>query len=154
MKQRKKRIDVLAISSGGGHWVQLLRLRSAWEDFDVVYATVNQASVMDVPGEGFHVIPDANRWKKTALIKSFYSVLFLVLRLRPKVIITTGAAPGFFALCCGKLTGARTMWLDSIANASQLSLSGRIVKYVADEWLTQWEDLAASNGPYFHGAVV
>ena len=46
------------------------------------------------------------------------------MRLRPDVVITTGAAPGYFAVRIGKLLGARVVWVDSIANAEELSLSG------------------------------
>ena len=44
-------------------------------------------------------------------------MLGLLLRHRPDVIVTTGAAPGYFALRFGKLLGARTIWIDSMANA-------------------------------------
>ena len=60
-----KRPKVLAISSGGGHWVQLLRLRPAFEGCDVVYATVKEGYRADLdPDADFRVIPDANRWNK------------------------------------------------------------------------------------------
>ncbi len=39
---------VLAISSGGGHWVQLLRLRPAFAGCDVTYATVRDGYRADV----------------------------------------------------------------------------------------------------------
>ena len=42
---------VLAVASGGGHWVQLLRLRPAFEGCDVTYACVRPAYADDVPGE-------------------------------------------------------------------------------------------------------
>src|SRR4051794_36744025 len=50
---------VLAISSGGGHWVQLLRLRPAMVGCRVTFVTVNGAYRADVPGERFRTIPDA-----------------------------------------------------------------------------------------------
>lgn len=59
--------------------------------------------------------------------------MFLIVLLhRPDIVISTGAAPGFFALLFGKLLGARTIWIDSIANAEQLSVSGQKVKLFAD----------------------
>jgi UDP-N-acetylglucosamine:LPS N-acetylglucosamine transferase len=151
MKAKK---EVLAIASGGGHWVQLLRLRKAWEDRLVVYATVNPALYTDVAGKEFYTVPDANRWKKMALLKSMFSVAALMFKLRPRIVITTGAAPGLFALLFGKLFGARTVWIDSIANASEMSLSGRLARHISDQWLTQWEELAGPKGPHFHGAVL
>jgi len=88
------------------------------------------------------------------LIRQLFEVLFAVLRYRPDVIITTGAAPGYFALRFGKLIGARTIWIDSMANAEELSKSGQEVRKYADLWLTQWEHLAQSDGPQFMGKVL
>ncbi len=148
------RDKVLAVSSGGGHWIQLLRLRKSWEGFNVVYATVNPGSKIDTGDNPFFVIPDANRWTKISLIKCMFASLWLILKIRPRVVITTGAAPGLFALIFGKVLGARTVWLDSIANVEKLSMSGKLARPFADQWLTQWEDLAQSGGPDYRGAVV
>ena len=70
------------------------------------------------------------------------------------VVISTGAAPGFFGLAFGKLLGARTIWIDSMANVEELSLSGRQVRRFADLWLTQWPHLARPDGPRYEGGVV
>jgi len=149
-----KSTRILAIASGGGHWVQLLRLRAAFEGSDIAYVTVNKAYRPDVAGSRFYTIRDATRWNKFGLIIMLAQVLLVILRERPDVIITTGAAPGYMALRMGKLLGARTIWLDSIANVEQLSMAGQKVRKHADLWLTQWEHLATSQGPTFVGAVV
>ena len=145
----------MAISSGGGHWVQLLRLRPAFSDCQVTFATVLAGYRVDVGEEAdFRVIPDANRSTKLALLRSAWAIFRLVLRLRPDVVISTGAAPGYLGLCFGRLFGARTIWVDSIANAEELSLSGKKAGKVADLWLTQWPHLAGAGGPQFHGSVL
>lgn len=87
------------------------------------------------------LVPDASRWDRVKLVWSILSVLWLVIRLRPNAIVSTGAAPGFFALRFGKLLGARTLWLDSFANSEELSLSGRKASSFADLTLTQWPHL-------------
>lgn len=145
---------VLLVASGGGHWVQLLRLRAAWEGADVAYATV-QASYRDqVAGARFYCVADATRWDRWALLRMAAQVAWLVLRERPDVIITSGAAPGVVAMGVGKLLGARTVWLDSIANVDALSQSGQRVKGFADLHLTQWQHLASRGGPQYFGAVL
>ncbi|MCI5150914.1 MAG: UDP-N-acetylglucosamine--LPS N-acetylglucosamine transferase, partial [Candidatus Electrothrix sp. MAN1_4] len=50
--------------------------------------------------------------------------------------------------------GARTIWIDSIANSDKLSMSGQKVGKYADLWLTQWEHLARPEGPHYHGTVI
>jgi len=145
---------ILAIASGGGHWVQLLRLRPALAGHHVAYVTVKSAYRSDIGAAPFYVVPDATRWNKFRLFAQMIAVLLIVLRQRPHVVISTGAAPGYFGMMFGKLIGARTIWLDSLANVEHLSLSGRKAKRYADLWLTQWPQLAEEHGPAYTGAVL
>lgn len=151
-KERGKR--VLAISSGGGHWVQLLRLRPAFNDQNVAYVTVKRDYASDVPGCRFFVINDATRWNKFGLFRLAIRLLFIFLRFRPHVVVSTGAACGYFALRFAKLMGARTIWVDSIANVEELSMTGRLVMPYADLLLTQWPELVRPTGPDFQGTVL
>jgi UDP-N-acetylglucosamine:LPS N-acetylglucosamine transferase len=153
MRQQAKRSKVLAISSGGGHWVQLLRIRPAFDGCDVTYATVDDAYAEDVSDCRFVRIPNGNIWSWRGLMISAIMIACLLVRFRPDVIVTTGAAPGYFAVMFGKLMGARTVWLDSMANAGGLSESGRRAMRFADLCLTQWRHLTDHQGPHFRGAV-
>jgi UDP-N-acetylglucosamine:LPS N-acetylglucosamine transferase len=145
---------VLAVASGGGHWVQLLRLKAAWQGHDVAYVTVQADYRAEVPGSRFHVVTDATRWSRWKLLRMIVEVGVVVLRERPEVIVTTGAAPGLVALRLGKWLGARTVWIDSIANVEALSLSGTRALQFADLCLTQWPHLAKPGGPQYVGAVL
>jgi UDP-N-acetylglucosamine:LPS N-acetylglucosamine transferase len=150
--EMKKR--VLAVSSGGGHWVQLLRLREALEGCEVTYVTVSRAYRSDVEGCRFRAVTDGTRWDKFRLLRMAAQIGWILLRVRPDTVISTGAAPGYFAIRLGKLLGARTVWIDSVANVEKLSLSGQRVGPHADLWLTQWPHLATPDGPYFLGGVL
>ena len=146
---------VLAISSGGGHWIQLLRLRPAFDGCEVVYATVLEGYRSDLDGDAdFRVIPDSNRSNKIDLIRSAWCIFWLICRLRPDVVVSTGAAPGYFGMLFGKLLGSRVIWVDSIANAEELSMSGAKAGAFVDLWLTQGPHLARENGPKYFGDVL
>ena len=122
----------------------------------MAYATVLAWSKQDIndPDARFHVLPDATRWNKFMLLWLFARVVLLVLRERPHVIITTGAAPGFLAIMVGRLLGRKTCWIDSIANVDELSMSGRKARRWASLWLTQWEHLSTEEGPAYFGNVL
>jgi UDP-N-acetylglucosamine:LPS N-acetylglucosamine transferase len=137
----RTRPRVLAISSRGGHWTQLRRLRKAFDGCDVTWVCTDATMRAEVTDGQFEIVHDANRWQKFRLVLCAFRVALLLLRLRPDVVISTGAAPGYFALRIGKMFGARTLWLDSIANAEELSLSGRKASEFADLTLTQWPEL-------------
>lgn len=146
---------VLAVASGGGHWVQLLRLMPAFEGADVTFVTVDRAYRADVPDHArFEVINDATRWNKWGLLRMALRLGVILLRRRPDIVISTGAAPGYFAIRMGRLLGAKTLWIDSIANAESVSLTGHLVARHADEWLTQWPHLVEPDGPRYEGGVL
>jgi hypothetical protein len=153
-KSGKQPPRVLAVSSGGGHWVQLLRLIPAFAGCDVTYATVNHAYRVQVAGAPFRVINDATRWNRLGLLVMALRLAWMILTERPGVIVSTGAAPGYFALRLGKYMGCRTVWIDSIANAETMSLSGAKIRKYADLWLTQWAHLERPEGPWHMGAVL
>ena len=62
---------------------------------------------------------------------------------------------GLIAMKIARPLGARTVWVDSIANAECMSMAGRLARGSAHLWLTQWEHLANDgDGPAFLGSVV
>lgn len=126
----------------------------------MTYVTVRPGYAQDVPGDRFKVINDATRWDKLGLLRMALRLAWIVARTRPDVIVSTGAACGYFAFRIGRLLGARTVWLDSIANVEELSMTGRLVANHADLWLTQWAHLAekpageTGKNPCFQGSVL
>lgn len=158
-----KKRKVLAVASGGGHWIQLCRLRRAWDGCEVSYVTTDggfreemlrDAEERGQPAPRFAVIVEANRWNKLKLARQLLQLLWIVLSERPDVVVSTGAAPGYFALRLGRLLGAKTVWVDSIANADEISMAGAKAGPHADLWLTQWPHLAGGDGPVYRGTVL
>lgn len=152
--RKRARAKVLAVASGGGHWVQLRRVLPAFEGQEIVLVTVSELYRADADGHRLLLVNDATRWNRLGSLELALRMLWLVLRERPDVVFTTGAAPGCFALIFGRLLGAKTIWLDSIANIERMSMSGRLVRRFAQLWLTQWPHLAGDDGPEYAGAVL
>ncbi|MES2454283.1 MAG: oligosaccharide biosynthesis protein Alg14 [Bacteroidota bacterium] len=135
-------MKVLAIASVGGHWVQLLRLLPAFDQMELVFVSTKESSASMVPGYRYYSVPDASRWNKFRLIQSFLKLSIIVFRERPDVVISTGAAPGLMGLMAAKILGIKTIWVDSMANAERLSMSGKLARKFADRIYTQWPELA------------
>lgn len=144
---------VLALASGGGHFVQLLRLRPAWDGHHVTYATVHVGSAADVapaPLLTFRDVSAADWWR---LPLTIWDVGRILLSVRPQVIITTGALPGLVALALVRPFGVRSLWIDSIANAETLSRSGRNARRMATQVVTQWPALAEAGVDCWGGVL-
>jgi UDP-N-acetylglucosamine:LPS N-acetylglucosamine transferase len=145
---------ILAVSSGGGHWVELIRLSSAFEGHVVVFATVDKAYRCEAGSARFYTIRDVTRWNKLRWVQTFVKLAYVLLREKPDMVISTGALPGYFSLRLAKWFGVKTVWIDSIANVEELSLSGQMIGKHADLWLTQWPHLAKPGGPSYRGTVL
>ncbi|MDO6454350.1 UDP-N-acetylglucosamine--LPS N-acetylglucosamine transferase [Neptunomonas phycophila] len=148
-----KKVKLLAVSSSGGHWIQLNRLKNVFEKYDTVFACTDPSLKSTVKGK-FYSLHDANMWDKLGLVKLFLQSMWLILKIRPDVVISTGAAPGFFCIVVAKVFRKKTIWLDSIANAEEMSLAGKKIKPFADVWLTQWPEIEKANGPAYKGQVL
>lgn len=133
---------ILAISSGGGHWVQLMRLQPAFLGCKQVFVTVNEDYKTYLDKEcSFYKVNDATRWDKLALVVLSLRILWIIARERPDVTLSTGAAPGYIAIRIANFFGSKTIWVDSVANVDEISLSGKKIACHADYCLTQWKHL-------------
>ncbi len=147
MKFSKKKI--LAVASHGGHWVQLNRLNSSFYGHQTLYISTFKARK-----KNYRSVVDANMDKKLKLLIQFLQLFFIILAFRPHVIISTGASVGFFSLLIGRIFRCKTIWVDSIANGEEMSLSGKKVKRFANIWLSQWPDVAKKEGALYKGKVL
>ncbi|WP_419177142.1 glucuronosyltransferase [Desulfosediminicola sp.] len=151
--QEFRRITILAAASGGGHLRQLLEVKEAFEQNDLIVATtdVHQARVSGIndPVE----LLDYSQDTPLKMFRGLFEAFTLVFKVRPDMVISTGAAPGLLCLLCGRLMGAKTIWIDSIANSERLSLSGRLASKFSHKTLTQWKHLANGTHIEYWGSV-
>lgn len=145
---------VLAVASGGGHWEQLMLLRPTLARYDIRFATTEPAIALQHGISDVESLPDCNQNMPLRSILCAFAAFWIVLKHRPKVVLSTGAAPGFFCILAGRLIGARTLWIDSVANGEELSMCGKLSRTFAHECWTQWEHLAKDENPRFFGAVL
>ncbi len=151
-----KKHKVLAIASPGGHWIQLNKICNPLEDrFDMVYVTPGAQYTSAVKNSRRTLtISDASADSKHKLIPLAFQLLWIFIKERPTAIISTGAAPGAIAFLMAKFLPIKTIWVDSIANVSQLSRSGRMVQKHADMVITQWELLSDGENIIYKGSIL
>ena len=149
---------LLAISSPGGHWIQLNRLSAGLEErYQIVYAMpagLFTSTSRNERERKVYSVVDVSADDKWRLIPCALQVLYILLKERPKAILSTGAAPGAVAIWLGSFLGIRTIWVDSIANVKQISRAGKLAQKRADVFLTQWEHLSDGQTIQYKGAVL
>ncbi len=152
----KKQIKICLAASAGGHLTQLLKLSDSWNGYGTFCVTTTEVARKRLEQYGkVYVIGECNRNHPIRVVKVLFRCIRIVLRERPDVLFSTGAAPGCMVCFLGKITGAKVIWIDSIANVQQISLSGRIVRHISDLFLVQWPELAEQyKNVEYAGAVI
>lgn len=146
---------VMAIASGGGHWVELRRIIPAFAGSEVFYVSTEAGADADLAPARYYAVTNVSRRSRLAFLSTVRQLLAIVRAERPDVVVTTGAAPGFVALALAKLLcRSRTVWIDTVAHTEGMTLSGRLARPFADAWLVQWPHLARPGGPEYWGAVL
>ena len=146
---------LLAISSPGGHWIQLTRICAGLEGkYNIVYATADAFIGKNNTSKRIYPITDVSADDKWRLLPCAWQIFTILRKEKPQAIISTGAAPGAVALWLGKRLGIQTIWIDSIANVQQISRAGRLAQAQADVFLTQWPHLSDQSDILFKGSVL
>jgi len=156
MVRSAENLRICLVASAGGHASQLLELSESWRGIHTFCITTTSAVREKFSKYGrVYIAGECNREHLLRVILVLLRCARIVFRERPDVVISTGAAVGCIACYLGKLLGARVIWVDSITNVERLSLSGRLVRYIADLFLVQWPELAEHyRNVEYVGAVV
>ncbi|HWN21621.1 MAG TPA: hypothetical protein VNP93_06585 [Gaiellaceae bacterium] len=138
------RADVLLVCTAGGHLLQLWSLRDAWQDRTHAWVVAShEGSDVHSLLEGdrvFFAHSPANRSLKN-LVRNLLLARRLLGRLRPRVVLTTGAAVAVPFAWVARLRGIPIVYIESLARAERPSLSCRLVAPVADRVYVQWPEL-------------
>ena len=122
---------------------ELLRLNESWQGYDTFCVTTSNVVREKLHKYGkIFIVGECNRKHMLRIILVVMRCINIILRERPDVVISSGAAVGCIMCFLGKFFGVEIVWLDSITNVERISLSGRMVRYIADLFLVQWPELA------------
>jgi UDP-N-acetylglucosamine:LPS N-acetylglucosamine transferase len=145
---------LLAIASGGGHWEQLMLMRDAFDAYDVHFVTTICGLAERASIGRASVVKDCNRNNPLQVARCAIQLLAILMRFRPDVVLSTGALPGAIALILAKTFRAKTIWIDSVANAEAFSMSGKLARKFSDRWVSQWKHVAERSGATYLGSVL
>lgn len=139
---------VLFISSTGGHLSELMQLSPLFEKYDYHIITekdkINE-NLKEKYGERLDFLPYGTRAKLISYIfKYFYLCLktvYLYLKIRPKVIVTTGTHTAGPMCYLGKMLGSKIIYIETFANTNKKTATGKLIYPIADLFIVQWEEM-------------
>jgi UDP-N-acetylglucosamine:LPS N-acetylglucosamine transferase len=136
---------VLLVCSAGGHLLQLYLLADAWHGRSHAWVTLDREDARSLlSGETVFCA----HWPTTRnipnLIRNLRLAWTLIRGLRPRVMVTTGAAIAVPFAWVARMLGTKVVYVESITRIEQPSLSCRLVRPVAHRIYVQWPELVAA----------
>jgi UDP-N-acetylglucosamine:LPS N-acetylglucosamine transferase len=143
---------LLLVASSGGHLYELFCLREFWKDKPRIWVTFPTADAQYLLADEERVHWAAFPTTKNVpnLLRNLVLAFRLLVRERPGMILSTGAGVAAPFFWIGRLLGVPSVYVESIARITDLSLTGRLVKPFATRVLVQWPELAARGGGLEH----
>ncbi|RKD15077.1 hypothetical protein BCY91_05995 [Pelobium manganitolerans] len=139
-----KNVKVLIVSSAGGHLDEVLQLQEIRNKYEYLLVTEKLEATKalrekykvkyirpDVMGRGYKYI-----WN---ILVNFYLSFLILIKFKPKVILTTGSHTAFPMCVLGKLMGIKIIYILSYARVNSKAKTANLVYPFADLFLVQWE---------------
>lgn len=145
-KDNKKK--VLFISSTGGHLGELLQLKTLFDNYNYHIITEKDKTTKNMVSKYGNRIDYLVYGTKDNLLRYIfvfpYNILrslYLFLKIRPKVIISTGAHTCVPICYIGKLFRRKIIYIETFANSETKTLTGRLIYPIANTFIVQWESM-------------
>ena len=153
-----KKKYVFLVASGGGHLTELLLFKPEFAPHQVEDIIISSVDDDSITGK-YIKVPTFNislqgLVKATKLsVKSF----FIVLKYRPKLIISTGSEIAIpFVYYAKILFRTKIIYIECSAQVEKPSITGMVVYPLADKFYVQWPSMLKRYGPKaeFYGGLL
>lgn len=132
------------IGNAGGHLEQLKQLRGLSDDYEVYYITNKSISNKDLKYINYYIKAPHGKSRLSTMVGYFINTVqavFILIRIRPKIIISTGAGIAVPIICIGKIFGIKVIFIESFARMKTPSKTGKFIYKIADTFIIQHRQL-------------
>ena len=133
-----KPITLLLAATTGGHLTEGLKL---FGNLDATHLVI--FSERSTRTEGMENVYTCNRSSDGAvrsILGALCKALFVILKEKPRWVITTGAECGVGAILAAKILRRRTIFVETACRYRTRSKTAKILYHLADVFLVQHED--------------
>lgn len=145
---------VCFIASSGGHLEQLKMLRPLMDRYDSFVVT--ERTKFSAIEAKYHLIQSGSRdpWVWIKLVGNLFLSLGILLRERPRYIVTTGTLIVLPMALLGKLLGVKLIYIESFAKLHDGTRTGLFLYRYADLFLVQWESMLQVYPKAVYGGAI
>ena len=134
-------MKICFITSSGGHLTHLIQLKEWWKDKDrfwVTFEKEDSKSILKDEKKYWCYFPTNRNIKN--LIKNTFLSIKILLKEKPDLIVSTGAAPAIPFFYLGKLLGAKVVYIEVYDRIEKPTITGKVVYPISDLFILQWEE--------------
>lgn len=142
LKNKKNKNLILAISSGGGHLAEIIKTIPEKYENQVIYVTCKNGhtqKTLRYKPHYFVVDPHVNYFK---YLINFIQSLVVFFKVRPQVIISTGAGIAVSILLIGYFFRRKIIYIESGARIFSPSKTGNFIYRFSDLFIIQYRTLS------------
>lgn len=135
---------VCFVASSGGHFEQLMMLYPLMKKVDSLIVTEKTSYQVDTKGIQTYFVSQVNRKEKLFIWKLFtisLRSLWILVKEKPDVIISTGALATVPICLVAKLFGKKLVFIESFAKVNSPTQTGKLLYRYADQFYVQWESM-------------
>lgn len=135
-------MKLLLVCNSGGHFSTMRSLKSFWSIHERVWVTDFKKDTEVLSGsERVHWFPHRDPRDLAGFLVDIPKAFRILHLERPDLVLSTGASMAVSFAFLAKLLGLQFAYVESISRSKELSLSGRLVYPVCDEFYVQWPSL-------------
>ncbi|MBU5687913.1 MAG: PssD/Cps14F family polysaccharide biosynthesis glycosyltransferase [Candidatus Aenigmatarchaeota archaeon] len=142
--------------SDGGHLIEIFQIKKAYISYPHFYILSKKSCKMfNIKDNKVYFIKDPGR-NPLLYINLFFKSFKIILKEKPKIIISTGAGFAIPSIILGKLIfRSKIIFIETFTRINEPSLSGKIAYYFSDLFFVQWKCLLKKYGKkaIYRGAV-
>lgn len=137
----KKDLKICFVGSSGGHLAHLQLLKPFWEKKSRFWVTFNKTDANSMlKGEKTYYCYYPTNRNLFNLIRNTFVALKVLLKERPNLIMSSGAAPAIPFFYLGKLFGAKLVYIEVFDRYDRSTFTGKVVYPITDKFIVQWEE--------------
>ena len=134
-------MKVCLVGSSGGHLTHLYMLKSFWKDKDRFWVTFDKEDAKSLlEGEKVYSCYYPTNRNIKNLIKNTFVALKVLIKEKPDLIISSGAAVAVPFFYIGKMMGSKLIYIEVFDRIDKPTISGKLVYPIVDKFIVQWEE--------------
>ncbi len=135
-------MKVCMVGSSGGHLAHLNMLKSFWKKQDRFWVTFDKrdANSLLKKEKVYHCAYPTNRNFKN-LVKNTVLAFKVLLKEKPDLLISSGAAVAVPFFYVAKLMGKKLVYIEVYDRIDTSTLTGKLVYPITDVFIVQWPEM-------------